>query len=390
MLPWTSIENSPTGNFRPCCIYTGGFLADEDGTLFDVRKNTVEQVMNSNAMQKLRNEFKQGKRPSGCESCWKEEDAGNKSKRQHMWEKVPTVGQMCLQKDIIKPIFLDLKLGNICNLKCRICWAGSSSQWAAELIKTDPGSEKKWRRVLREGAWPREDNVFFKSLEGALPHVKFFEITGGEPLMIKEQFDVLRKCVSGGYAKNIEVHYNTNGTHFPEKELNEIWPHFKRIELAFSIDDIGERFEYQRHPAKWHEVNKNIFKFKESGLKNLSTQICTTINFFNISYLDELAPYVDKWQPDFWYINTLHDPIDYDIQQLPVDVKKTITDKLSNTKTRNTEINEAIRYLNRDPQVRQENYRQSLISRIKQIDLARKENFVKVFPLLNNLMKIYE
>ena len=80
---------------------------------------------------------------------------------------------------------------------------------------------------------------------------------------------------------------------FSEKELNEIWPHFKRIELAYSIDDIGNRFEYQRHPAKWNVVHENILKFKNSGLKNLSTQVCTTINLFNVAYLDELAPYID-------------------------------------------------------------------------------------------------
>ena len=57
--------------------------------------------------------------------------------------------------------------------------------------------------------------------------------------MIQEQFDVLQKCIDKGYAKNIEVHYNTNGTHYPEYAVKEIWPHFKRVEMAFSIDDIN-------------------------------------------------------------------------------------------------------------------------------------------------------
>lgn len=389
MIPWTGIESTPDGKFRPCCIYKQK-ITDDDGKPYTVRNHTIEQVMKSTDMNKLRDEFKQGKRPTGCQSCWKDEDAGNKSKRIHFWEKAGVVGQTYLTKDIVKPVFIDLKLGNICNLKCRICWPGSSSQWAVELIKTDPGSEKKWRRLLKEGAWPREQNKFFKSVEESLPFVRFFEITGGEPLMIKEQFEVLRKCVSRGFAKNIEVHYNTNGTHFPEKELNEIWPHFKRVEVAFSVDDINQRFEYQRHPAKWKEVNSNIFKFKNSGLTNLSTQICTTINFFNIMYLDELAPRVNEWQPDFWYINTLHDPIEFDIQQLPSDVKKIITEKISKTSTRASEIEGAIRYLNNEPREKQENYRQSLIGRIKQIDKARNENFAEVFPLLNKVLKIYE
>ena len=193
--------------------------------------------------------------------------------------------------------------------------------------------------------------------------IRFFEITGGEPLMIKEQFDILQKCVDMGVAKNIDVHYNTNGTQFPEKELNEIWPHFKRIELAYSIDDIKERFEYQRHPAKWDLVNENILKFKNAGLQNLSTQVCTTINVFNIVYLDELAPYIDEWGVDFWHINALHQPEEFDIQQLPKDLKKTITNKLLKINIRKDEIMTALNYLNSEPTTVLENYNDAITSK---------------------------
>jgi len=389
MVPWVGVETAPTGQYRPCCVFNHS-ITDEHGTPFTTELNTIQEVQNSKFMKDLRQEFLAGNKPSGCTSCWKQEDVGNESKRTQMWQKASAVGQLHLNKDMVSPVFIDFKLGNICNLKCRICWAGSSSQWATENIKTDPGSAKEWRRLLKDGAWPRKKNKFFESLEDALPHVKFFEITGGEPLMIKEQFDVLRKCVEQGYAKNIDVHYNTNGTQFPEKELNEIWPHFKRIELAFSIDDIGDRFEYQRHPAKWDEVNENMLRFKNSGLKNLSTQVCTTMNLFNVAYLDELAPFIDEWEPDYWYMNTLHQPVEFDIQQLSNDVKQTIIDKLSKTKTRKEEINSALQYLNSEPRTVMDNYKDSLTQRIKQIDKHRKENFGEVFPLLNNMLHIYE
>ena len=389
MIPWTSVEVSPTGKYRPCCVYRNP-VTDEKGKQYTTSQNTIQEVMHSKFMHDLRKEFLDGKRPNGCISCWKQEDAGNESKRTLYIKKANIVGQVHLTKDMVSPVFVDLRLGNICNLKCRICDAGSSSQWAIENIKTEPGSETQWRRVLKDGAWPLKKNKFFESLEDALPYVRFFEITGGEPLMIKEQFDILRKCVEQGYAKNIEVHYNTNGTQFPEKELNEIWPHFKRIELAYSIDDIGNRFEYQRHPAKWNVVHENILKFKNSGLKNLSTQVCTTINLFNVAYLDELAPYIDEWELDFWYINTLHQPEEFDIQQLPKDIKNTITDKISKTKIRKKEINTAIQYLNVEPLSIVKDYKNKLVTRIKRIDIARKENFKDIFPFLNKELKIYE
>jgi len=340
-------------------------------------------------MNDLRDRFLAGEKPSACDSCWKQEAAGNTSKRQHMWHKAPAIGQVHISKNIVAPRFIDLKLGNICNLKCRICSPDSSSIWANEMAKFDPDRKKYWTKYNKDGLWPRQKNKFYEDLVKHIESVRFFEITGGEPLMIKEQFQVLQRCVDMGAAKNIEVHYNTNGTQFPEKELNEIWPHFKRIEVAFSIDDIKERFEYQRHPAKWDVVNENILKFKNSGLKNLSTQVCTTLNVFNIAYLDELAPYVDEWAPDFWYINILHHPMEFDVQQLPVDFKKKITDKLLKTKTRKTEIMDAINYLNSEPLTVMDDYKDSLTRKIKQIDGYRKENFGEVFPFLNNVLEIY-
>ena len=48
-----------------------------------------------------------------------------------------------------------------------------------------------------------------------LPDIKYFEFTGGEPFLITQHFDLLQRAVDSGYAKDIDIHYNTNGTQFP-------------------------------------------------------------------------------------------------------------------------------------------------------------------------------
>ena len=388
-LPWTSLETTPLGYYRPCCLYKEE-IKDKNGEKLNVHSHTVDDVMNSVTMTELRKQFLNGEKPAGCESCWKEEESGKVSKRMHMWYKAGGMGQIHIQKNIVNLRFIDLKLGNICNLKCRICSPHSSSQWSNEMAKLQPYAKKKWTEYNKQGAWPRQKNTFLKHIEEVLEYIRFFEITGGEPLMIQEQFDVLQKCIDKGYAKNIEVHYNTNGTHYPEYAVKEIWPHFKRVEIAFSIDDIKERFEYQRHPAKWEAVNENILKFKNSNLKNLSTQICTTISIFNVMYIDELAPFVNKWKPDFWYINILHNPIEFDVQQLPLNCKKEITNKLKKLSIRKEEMNTAINYLSRTPIHIMENWHENLKNKIKTFDKSRKENFEEVFPLLNKVLTVYE
>ena len=388
-LPWTSLETTPTGKYRPCCLYREE-LKDTSGKKYNTTEHSISEVMNSNAMNILRKQFLNGEKPSSCSSCWKEEAVGKTSKRQHMWLKAGIIGQTHIQKNIVSPRFIDLKLGNICNLKCRICSPDSSSQWTNDMIKIDPNRKDYWKKFNKDGLWPRQDNKFYEDLEKHIDSIRFFEITGGEPLMIKEQFSILRKCVEAGVANKIEVHYNTNGTQYPEEAVKDIWPYFKRVEIAFSIDDIENRFEYQRHPAVWTEVNSNINQFLNSGLKNLSTQVCTTLNFFNIWNIDELAYKVKEWNPDFWYINILHHPVEFDIQQIPREFKQQIIDKLKKTEIYQQEIQTAIDYVNGEPYYKIKDWKKALTEKIKSIDSVRKENFSETFKDLNNVLKIYE
>ena len=387
-IPWTGLETRPDGSYRPCCIYKEE-IKQQDGSVMNTKEHSVEEAQNSEYMEDLRKEFRTGGRPTGCENCWKEEDSGKTSKRQHAWIKSPQIGQVAVENNEVSPRYIDLKLGNICNLKCRICAPQSSSQWVPEWVKMDPQNKEHWLSYNRKGLWPRQQNRFLAEAEDWLPHVRYFEITGGEPLMIQEQFEVLRKCVDMGVAHKIDVHYNTNGTQYPEHAVKDIWPHFKRVELAYSIDDIGSRFEYQRKNANWDTVNENIKKFRDSGLPNLSTQVCTTINFFNIMYIDELAHAVKDWTPDFWYINILHGPIEFDVQQLDSDTKRKITEKLKKCNLYKEEIQTAINYLNQEP-LRPQDVVKMRMLKVKQIDKLRNENFKHVFPDLNNLVRIYE
>ena len=388
-LPWTGLETRPDGRYKPCCLYREE-LKDDSGKNYNTIDHSITEVMNSNEMENLRKQFLNGEKPIGCSSCWKEEAVGKTSKRQHAWFKAGTLGNLHVKKNIVAPRFIDLKLGNICNLKCRICSPQSSSQWTNDMIKIDPDRKDYWKKFNKDGLWPRQSNKFYEDLEKNIHSIRFFEITGGEPLMIKEQFSILRKCVEAGVAHKIEVHYNTNGTQYPEEAVKDIWPYFKRVEIAFSIDDIEQRFEYQRYPAVWKEVNTNINQFLNSGLKNLSMQICTTLNFFNIWNLDELAHKVKEWSPDFWYINILHHPVEFDIQQIPTELKKQIIDKLSKTTIYQQEIQTAIDYINGKPDYKIKNWKTALSKKVKSIDSIRKENFGEVFPLLNKVFKIYD
>jgi MoaA/NifB/PqqE/SkfB family radical SAM enzyme len=335
ILPWISVETSPIGSARPCC------LAKDEITYFDeqgyehkynLNTHTLEEIYHSRYMQVLRRDFLYGNKPKTCQRCWDEEAAGRVSKRMNsrirLKEYVNEIDFNDLNPD--KLWFIDLKLGNICNLKCRICGSWSSSKWAKEEIDYVPGIDRKTHLAytfLQEGAWPRENPQFWDNLKTLLPNIKYFEFTGGEPFLIEQHFDLLRYAVEHDYSKDIEIHYNTNGTVFPEAA--ELWNHFKHVEIAFSIDNTGSRFEYERYGADWNLVQDNIAKFTAMRSGKISTQLCTTMNIQNVYYLPEICNWITAQTFDHIYFNMLHDPWYMCISRMTLDAQQLVIDRLS-------------------------------------------------------------
>ena len=339
VLPWVSLEASPIGTVRPCCL-ADDELVDNGGEKFSLLTADFKHIQDSDSMRSLREQFLAGKQPQTCRKCWSEERSGRTSKRMHTLDRMKHMGISSEWTTDAKPLmFLDLKLGNICNLKCRICGSWSSSQFATEEIAAlglDQDKKASFPyKMLRAGSWPRENAQFWNEIDSVLGDIRYIEFTGGEPFMIQEHFDMLQGIVDRGIAGNVEIHYNTNGTQYPENAI-EIWKHFKTVEIAVSIDDVGSRFEYQRSNADWALVCENISKFQKlrQGYRGIKLQCCTTVNVFNVRYLADVSDWIatsNTW--DFVYWNMMHDAWYFSIACLPDSAKQAISEYLDSVDT---------------------------------------------------------
>jgi MoaA/NifB/PqqE/SkfB family radical SAM enzyme len=334
MLPWVSIETSPIGTARPCCLAIDE-ITKPDGTKYDLNETNLTEIYKSKYMQQLRQQFRQGEKPATCNRCWDEEASGRTSKRQHSQIRLKHLAdKVDYANDLPDQLwFVDLKLGNICNLKCRICGSWSSSNWAVEEIAYLPGIDKKQHlayKYLKQGLWPRKTQTFWDNMRELIPNIEYMEFTGGEPFMIEEHFELLRFAVKTGHAKHIDIHYNTNGTQWPGAE--DVWKEFRLVEVAFSVDNIGSRFEYERYGAEWDEVNANIDRFHalRDSSKNFWTQLCLTVNIQNIYYLDELINWATTKNFNNVYFNMLHSPDHMSIANLTPHAKTMVIEKLDN------------------------------------------------------------
>jgi len=387
MLPWISIESSPMGTARPCC------LAREEITGINLTKHTLEDAYKSKYMQNLRQQFRQGKKPDTCRLCWDEEAAGRNSKRINsrirLKELYPEVDW---QNDLPDQLwFIDLKLGNICNLKCRICGSWSSSKWAEEEMNYLPSTADKKQHVaykwLKQGAWPRQSTSFWQNLKILLPDIKYIEFTGGEPWLIEEHVQLLKFAVEQGLAEDIEIHYNTNGTQWSD-ELSDIWSRFRRVDIAFSIDNVGKRFEYERYGANWEQVLLNLetVRVLKQYKRNITTQLCFTVNVQNVYYLDELLRWADTQTFDTVYFNMLHSPDHMSIQQMTTAAQQLVLEKLQSVDWWNDfykkEILNVINFIKNGPG----SDGKTFLKKMQQTDQYRKQNFMDTHTEIAKVM----
>lgn len=313
ILPWIHTEFTTEGTANPCCLYRG----DPMGNL---KEESLLDIWHGEKYNNLRQEFLDGKQPKGCAMCWQNEDAGYKSKRLQDNEKFSSHLYKTTQEKLFPPIYLDLKFGTLCNLKCRSCGSVNSSSW-----KTD--EKLIYGRVLdnKDALWVKKNPGIWDELDKIMHTVEHMDFTGGEPFMIEQHFDLLKHAVESGHAKNISIHYNTNGTIRPPKEIFDLWKEFKSCEVMFSIDGIFNKFEYIRSGAVWDEVWENFNHFKSHEF--LSIQICHTVSIFNVYYLEE---FVNQFEGTNIYFNLLHFPRQYCIRNMPDYCKERVREKIIN------------------------------------------------------------
>lgn len=354
-LPWMHLEVKNNGNISPCCI-----RPDSLGNILD---HKLTDVFSGESMQLLRKSFLDGETPSGCAVCWKNENNGVVSNRQRHYN---LLYRDFLVNYIDSPQLasLDLKPGNTCNFKCRICGPESSSLWAQE-IQTIPLVKTVFRN------WTDEDHPAVSQIFDNISTLKQYDLYGGEPFLIKSLNLLVEQIILSGHASDVRLHYNSNGSIYPE-HLLEHWKHFRHVDLHFSIDNVGKRFELERG-GTWAQVDRNIQQLLQKNLPNLKISIMPVINIMNVLYLDELFDWTNNLNLS---INPLYlqSPDEFSIENLTPLAKQAVILKYQNSE--NIELKKVVALVKSSPGSNGKKF----IERTKQLDTIRNQSFLNTHP----------
>jgi hypothetical protein len=229
-LPWINMAQTKNGSCNVCSnniVSTLGIVNEQTSTDF----------------QQIRHEMLDGKVPSYCTKCFKEEERGVKSKRLRALAEFQNFTPENANPHPLKSIEV-------------------YSEFVKDIEDT---SNVRYITFLEENSLELES------------HDKFL-------------IDLYAK----GQAKNISLTYNLNNLKGLNNKIINIWGQFKHVTFNVRIDGIDEKHNWFNPDMPFHTIGR-LFDFL-SGVKanHVDINITAQVNLLTAPYLDRLA----RWRRD--------------------------------------------------------------------------------------------
>jgi hypothetical protein len=267
--------------YNPCSFFDGYIKTSSEFDLAD--------VWNSPEHLQLKKCVETDTRIPGCQACYSAEDSGIESRRQGS-KKLYEEYHKDTNTELSGPTGIDYSVGNLCNLKCVICGPQNSSQWIPDYQKLHPTVDIVSFQYKKNEQLEITDADLLQNIKNVHFH------GGGEPLLSDNHVRLLQKIQEVKGLSDVRVFYNTNATQTVSNEILQLWEKCRLIELYFSIDDVGARFDYQRTGANWNKVNSTLDWFYANMPHNHMFNVNCTWSYLNFFYLNEVW---DWWNKNF-------------------------------------------------------------------------------------------
>ena len=342
----------PNGKMRLCCTTMQDLPTDNNYNLFDANKHTINDYWNSNRMREIRRKMIAGEKIRDCERCYRQEDQGAESLRStHGMNKyiMDTLPDGTYQESATS---MQIRLGNICNLKCKMCsqmyshMHGTESKEIGEQdpewlhwVKEQGANVNNWTNELGiKQEWYRSKETKLKMFEHISQNITQLVVIGGEPTLIPEFYELFEYCDNQGTLAGKSVAIVTNLTNTNPRLTNWL-PKLNSWTIWASVDGVGERTEYIRYPSKWNKVLESLEFYRNSMGDNGNITLSPAIQLLNIDQLDDIVKWWIDWcggelndRYGFTWLATVWYPLICNPSMAPREWRLKVADKLSKYK----------------------------------------------------------
>lgn len=330
VLPFSQLTIANDGKAK-LCTHTHAVEMISEGRSLSLHSMPLGEIWNSSYLRTIRRRMVEGSPVKDCSKCYQTEAEGGTSLRQTMnlhagcraqtgeSDSFEVARKIVTQNSghAPPPSALHLWLGNLCNLKCRMCSPVFSSRVASDPVQSKwlggLGPVEKPSRIARHVYWSQSEQVVFEEVFSHPELLRWVHFSGGEPLLHRSFLAIVQKLVDGGNASHIQVYINSNGTVY-SRQLSSLLKEFSSVELAISLDGIGKLQEYIRPPSKWDAVCRNIFAFHQDGIP---VSVRPTVQAYNAFGILELVRWCETNGLPFFLDNVLTAPRFLSFDMLP-------------------------------------------------------------------------
>lgn len=322
LAPWACIHTTPDGLVYPCCMST----FSKDNAYGDLNKDSLKNILNSSNAKEFRKLMMSNEPHKACAHCVMEEKSGITSYR-HFWntrykfieEKIKETREDGYYNFTTFP-YIDIRISNLCNFKCRMCHSNLSSSWMMEDLKK-LGTYKNVSQTILEV--PKKQELLNFIFEHA-KSIREIEFAGGEPFLIKEYFEIIDQFkLQKNYKVRIRFHTNGSTLFCKGRYIPELLKPFKNILIMCSVDGYNKVNDYSRSGSVYRKIVNN-FKILRKSLPNADIILVPTVSIPTVYSLPFL--YLDFIKNKIVSYNSislrpLYGPLYLNIQTLEVKEK---------------------------------------------------------------------
>lgn len=269
---------------RPCSL-----VQNNDPHAWDIVDGSIHNGRNTALWKEMRTRMLNGEfhKIHDCRSCSYNEKTGATSPRVQNNKFLVDALSVDINEEIHKIInnnntvddiiTLDYYPSNYCNYACIMCAGGASSKRHTFEVKNLGYNNK----IVVNDADPDFLNV--------LDRVEIINFTGGETVLQKQVFDVIKHLIQIGRSKDVLITLLTNGSS-SYTEVADQFEQFRQVIYNVSIDGIGAVGEYQRRGSEWETLDRNareLIAAENIGL--VINYVLTAVNVFTfMEFIDWL------------------------------------------------------------------------------------------------------
>lgn len=388
--PFINLHINSLGDINPCCI--NGYTS-----FGNINNNSVDDILNGEKIKKFKSDMLSGIVHTGCVDCINAEKNGMHSYRQYFEDIVRDENILVDIQGKNDIHYVDLRITNKCNLRCRMCVPQSSILLAQDMKKL--GYNVSENELKNEPA--KDFDSLISELGPMLDNLKIVYLAGGEPSIMDEQYMFIDYLIEKDLAKKIKLYCTSNinlrTLRYGNRDYVELLKNFKQVYFTVSIDGIHERGEYIRKNLNYNTWKENFIylmdvQAKSNGKFKVNTY--STIAMYNLLHVFDMIVELltlNGDNPDSISLNPLSSPIFYNSTVLPTNIKNKFNDSLeifmskySDSKYENLHKN-LISIKNHVFSKNEVNLIPNFFNFNEKLDKLRNEDFFQFFPELAEL-----